>query len=308
MPPPDQASTPPNHPSWAQHPERGSLTMLRVITWISMKLGRRQARAILHLIAGYFFLFAPTARRSSRAYLTRALGQPARIWQIYHHFLTFAATIHDRIYLLNNRFDLFDIHVHQPEAIDTAIAAGQGALLLGAHLGSFEMLRGVGQRHGGPRVVMVMYEQNARRINAMLSAINPIVEQNIIPPGRMDSMIRVHEQLENGALVGLLGDRLFNKEKVQSIPFLGKPALWPSGPFRMAATLRRPIFFMVGLHTGPGKYEIFFEQLADFTDVERNDREVVLHRAMEKYVSLLDKYCHVAPYNWFNFFDFWQQG
>jgi predicted LPLAT superfamily acyltransferase len=208
--------------------------------------------------------------------------------------------------LLNNRFDLFDIHVHQPEAIDTVVAAGQGVLLLGAHLGSFEVLRGVGQRHPGPRVVMVMYEQNAQRINAMLSAINPMAEQNIIAPGRMDSMIRVQEQLENGALVGLLGDRSFGKEKVQSITFLGKPALWPNGPFRMAAILRRPIFFMVSLLTGPGKYEVFIEQLADFTDVERDDREVVLHRTMEKYVSLLDKYCHIAPYNWFNFFDFWQ--
>lgn len=304
--PTDQASIPPNQPSWAQYPERGSMAMLRVITWISMKLGRRQARVILHLIAGYFLLFAPTARRSSRAYLTRVLGQPAHIWQIYHHFLTFSATIHDRIDLLNNRFDLFDIHVHQPEAIETAVAAGQGVLLLGAHLGSFEVLRGVGQGHPGPRVVMVMYEQNAQRLNAMLSAINPMAEQNIIPPGRMDSMIRVQEELENGALVGLLGDRSFGKEKVQSVTFLGKPALWPSGPFRMAVILRRPIFFMVGLHTGPGKYEIFLEQLADFTDVERDEREAVVHQTMEKYVGLLEKYCHMAPYNWFNFFDFWQ--
>lgn len=284
------------------------MTMLRLITWISTALGRRQGRLILHLIAGYFLVFAPTARRSSRSYLTRVLGQPASIRHIYQHFLTFAATIHDRIYLLNNRFDLFDIHVHEPEVIDTALAAGQGVLLLGAHLGSFEVLRAVGRQHPGLCVVMVMYEQNAKRINAMLSAINPIAEQNIIPLGRMDSMIRVQEQLGKGALVGLLGDRSFAQEKVQSIVFLGEPALWPSGSLRMAAILRRPIFFMVGLHTGSGKYEIFFERLADFTNVEPCDREAVLRRAMEQYVDLLDKYCHIAPYNWFNFFDFWQQG
>ena len=306
MNPPDQASTPPNRSSWAQQPERGSMTMLRLITWISTALGRRQARVLLHLIAGYFLLFAPTARRSSRTYLTRVLGQPARIRHIYRHFLTFAATIHDRIYLLNSRFDLFDIDVHQPAVIDAAIAAGQGVLLLGAHLGSFEVLRAVGRQHPGLCVVMVMYEQNAKRINAILSAINPAAEQNIIPLGRMDSMIRVQEQLGNGALVGLLGDRSFGLEKVQSIAFLGEPALWPSGPFRMAAILRRPIFFMVGLHTGPGKYEIFFDELADFTNVERADREAALHRAMDKYVNLLDEYCHFAPYNWFNFFDFWR--
>jgi predicted LPLAT superfamily acyltransferase len=280
--------------------------MLRLITWISSVLGRSQVRVILHLIAGYFLVFAPTARRSSRFYLTRVLGQPAGIRHIYQHFLIFAATIHDRVYLLNNRFDLFDIHVHQPDVIDAALAAGRGVLLLGAHMGSFEVLRAIGRQHPDLCVVMVMYEQNAKRINAILSSINPIAAQNIIPLGRMDSMIRVQEQLRKGALVGLLGDRSFGLEKMKSMTFLGKPALWPSGPFRMAAILRQPIFFMVGLHVGPGKYEIFFEKLADFTNVERCGREVVLHRAMEKYVNLLDKYCHIAPYNWFNFFDFWQ--
>ncbi|MHB1530730.1 LpxL/LpxP family acyltransferase [Acidithiobacillus sp.] len=282
------------------------MMMLRLITWISTALGRRQARVILHLIAGYFLLFAPTARRASRTYLTLVLGRPARIRHIYHHFLTFAATIHDRIYLLENRFDLFDIDVHQPADIDAAIAAGQGVLLLGAHLGSFEVLRAVGRQHPGLNVVMVMYEQNAKRINAMLSTINPAAEQNIIPLGRMDSMIRVQEQLGKGALVGLLGDRSFGMEKVQPITFLGEPALWPSGPFRMAAILRRQIFFMVGMHTGPEKYEIFFDELANFKNIERADREAAIQRAMEKYVKLLEKYCHMAPYNWFNFFDFWK--
>ncbi|MHB8248779.1 MAG: LpxL/LpxP family acyltransferase [Acidithiobacillus sp.] len=282
------------------------MMMLRLITWISTALGRRQARVILHLIAGYFLLFAPTARRASRTYLTLVLGRPARIRHIYHHFLTFAATIHDRIYLLENRFDLFDIDVHQPADIDAAITAGQGVLLLGAHLGSFEVLRAVGRQHPGLNVVMVMYEQNAKRINAMLSTINPAAEQNIIPLGRMDSMIRVQEQLGKGALVGLLGDRSFGMEKVQPITFLGEPALWPSGPFRMAAILRRQIFFMVGLHTGPEKYEIFFDELANFKNIERADREAAIQRAMEKYVKLLEKYCHMAPYNWFNFFDFWK--
>ncbi len=282
------------------------MAMLRLITWISMVLGRRRARAVLHLVAGYFLLFAPTARRSSRTYLTRVLGRPARIRHIYRHFLTFAATVHDRIYLLNRRFDLFDIKVHHPEVIDAAIAAGQGVLLLGAHLGSFEVLRAVGRQHPDLRVVMVMYEQNARRINAMLSAIHPGAGQDIIPLGRMDSMIRVQEQLGNGALVGLLGDRSFGLEKRQSIPFLGAPALWPSGPFRMAAILRRPMLFMVGLHTGPGRYEIFFDELADFTNVGRTGREAALRGAMDEYVRLLDKYCHISPYNWFNFFDFWR--
>jgi predicted LPLAT superfamily acyltransferase len=302
----DPASISSDQQGWARSPERGSMTMLRFITWISLRLGRRLARLILYLIAGYFVLFAPKARRSSRAYLTRVFGRPAHIWQVYRHFFSFAATIHDRIYLLNDRFDFFDISLYQPEAVDTAVATGRGVLLLGAHLGSFEVLRGVGRQHIDPRVIMVMYEKNAQRINAILSAVNPNIEQNVISPGRVDSMICVQKELENGALVGLLGDRSFGKEKMQPIPFLGKPALWSNGPLRIAAILRRPVFFMTGLYTGPGKYEVFIEPLADFTEVEKEGREAALQQALTKYVELLDKYCHMAPYNWFNFFDFWQ--
>jgi hypothetical protein len=50
--------------------------MLRVMTWISLRLGRRAGRVVLHLIAAYFLLFAPASRRASGNYLRRALGRP----------------------------------------------------------------------------------------------------------------------------------------------------------------------------------------------------------------------------------------
>lgn len=292
--------------NWTERPERGSLFMLRLITWVSLRLGRRVGRFALYLVAGYFLLLAPDARRASRAYLSRVFGRSPRIWHIYHHFFIFAATVHDRIYLLNNRFDHFDIHVKSSWEMDAEISAGRGVLLVGAHLGNFEVLRVLGQQRLASKVVMVMYEKNSRRINAMLSAINPQSRENIISLGAVDSMLLVQEQLEDGAIVGLLADRSVAKEQFHSLKFLGKVAHLPSGTFRMAALLRKPVFFMSSLYIGPGKYEVFFELLSDFTMVEKNDRDQVVSQAMEKYISLLERYCHKAPYNWFNFFDFWQ--
>ena len=72
---------------------------------------------MLHLIAAYFLLFAPASRRASSNYLRRALGRPARWRDLYRHFFTFAATIHDRIYLVNRRFDLFDFEVHGEDTL-----------------------------------------------------------------------------------------------------------------------------------------------------------------------------------------------
>ena len=144
---------------------------------------------------------------ASRAYLGRALGRPATWADGFRHVFSFASTIHDRIYLLNDRFDLFDIEIIGAEALHAALAQQPGALLIGAHLGSFEVLRAVGRGQAGLKVAMLMYEENARKINATLAAINPAANDDIIALGRMDSMLQASDKLEQGYLVGMLADR-----------------------------------------------------------------------------------------------------
>ena len=296
--------------NWKDSPERSNQFLLRVMCWISLSLGRRMARCVLRGIAVYFLLFSPKARLASRRYLQRVLKlpPPARVgWRhLLRHFMTFASVIHDRIYLVNDRFDLFDIELHQRQLITDVLAEGRGALLLGAHLGSFEVMRAVGRQQPGLRVVMVMYEENARKINALLAAINPAVQQDIVALGHVDSMMAVHELFETGAVVGILGDRSLGPDATVPLPFLGAPAPLPVGPFRMAAILRRPVLFMVGLYGGGNRYDVHFETVADFSNVPAGGRAAAIQAAMSRYAQLLEQYCEVAPYNWFNFFDFWQ--
>lgn len=291
---------------WARSPERSNMLMLRIMTWISLRLGRPAGRIVLHLIAGYFLLFAPASRAGSRAYLRRILGRPVRWPDIYKHFFWFASTIHDRVYLLNQRFDLFDIEVHGEQVIQDALADGQGVFLIGAHMGSFEAIRALGRHHAGLKVAMAMYEENARKINAMLAAINPAAQQDVIGLGRIDSMLKIKEYLEQGTLVGMLADRTLGGDSTHAVRFLGDAAHLPVGPFRMAAIVRRPVVFMVGLYLGGNRYAIHFEQLADFSQNAAGQRQAAIERAMERYAALLEQYCRRAPYNWFNFFDFWR--
>ena len=89
--------------------------------------------------------------------------------------------------------------------------------------------------------------------------------------------------------------------------FLGQPAPFPVGPWRMAAMLRRPVFFMTGLYLGGNRYQLHFEPLADFSQTPRADRDAAIRAAMQHYADRLTHYCRLAPYNWFNFFDFWQK-
>ena len=295
-----------SHTSWAHTPERSNMLMLRVMTWISLRLGRRAARGVLHLIAAYFLLFAPASRRASSDYLGRALGRPARWRDLYRHFFTFAATIHDRVYLVNRRFDLFDFEVHGEDMLHRLLADGKGLFLMGAHLGSFEVIRAIGRKHTDLRVAMLMHEDNAQKINAMLTAINPEAVQDIIGLGHIDSMLKVRERLDAGGVVGMLVDRTPGNDALYPVQILGADAQLPSGPFRMAALLRRPVVFMTGLYLGGNRYAIHFDTLADFSEVARGQRDAALQAAITRYAALLDQYCRKAPYNWFNFFDFWQ--
>ncbi|MGB7816874.1 MAG: acyl-CoA synthetase [Methylotenera sp.] len=292
--------------SWLKTQERSSMLMLRIMSWISLRLGRKVARSVLHLIAIYFVLFAHDSRRASLNYLPRALGRPATWLDLYRHFFCFAATIHDRVYLINRRYDLFDIDIQGKENIHPLIEAGQGVLLMGAHLGSFEVMRAIGRQLPGLRIAMVMHEDNAQKINAILAAINLEASMDVIPLGRIDSMLQVQERLEDGMLVGMLSDRTLGNEPMAQVSLLGATVALPTGPFRMAALLRRPVVFMVGLYTGDNRYQVHFESLADFSDTPRGQRDQAVDVAIARYAELLNRYTRLAPYNWFNFFDYWQ--
>ncbi len=295
--------------AWAHTPERGNKLMLRMMTWISLRLGRSAGRALLHLIAGYFLLFAPRSRHASGSYLKRVLGRPPRLLDLYRHFFTFASTIHDRMYLVNHRFELFDVEVHGEETLRHLLASGNGLFLIGAHLGSFEVLRALGRKIANLHVAMVMHEGNAKKINAMLAAINPLAMQDIIGLGHVDSMLKVSECLDDGGAVGMLADRTSANDTLYPVQILGAKANLPGGPFRMAAVLRRPVVFMTGLYLGGNRYAIHFDPLADFSTIARvgrAERDAAVEAAITRYAALLDQYCRKAPYNWFNFFDFWQ--
>lgn len=297
----------PEGANWLREQEKSNLAILRLMVWISLTFGRAVGRLVLYGIATYYVLFAPQARRYSRDYLQRALGRWAEWSDGFKHVFSFASTIHDRIYLLNDRFDLFDIEVIGAEALQASLEKQPGALLIGAHLGSFEVLRAVGRGRAGLKVAMLMYEENARKINTTLEAINPAATQDIIALGRMDSMLQARDRLDQGYLVGMLADRGLGDDVTVDCDFLGEPAPFPVGPFRMAAMLRRPVFFMTGLYLGGNRYQIHFEPLADFSNTPREEREAAMRTAQQHYAERLSHFCRLAPYNWFNFFDFWQK-
>ncbi len=315
-----EGSAAPPDADWSRAPERSNMLALRVMVWIALACGRRVARGCLHPISLYFLLFSPTQRRHIKRYLFRAIGPHAGWGDGYRLLHAFASTVLDRVYFLRGRMDLFDVRFEGNVPVETEAFEGRGAFLLGAHVGSFEAL-GASKQHApekeGLRLAMLMYPDNARRITAILNAIAlPRMRPHVIALGRPHSMLELRDWLDGGGLGGLLADRTLPGTEDQpagqrgnniELPFLGHPASFNDGPFRLAALLRRKVFFMAGLYSGGNRYDVRFEPLADFSAriADPAERERRIRAAVEAYVLRLDALCRAYPYNWFNFHDFW---
>jgi predicted LPLAT superfamily acyltransferase len=292
-------------PEWADRPERGRPFAIRCGAWLALTFGRAFARVWLHAITLYYLAVSPVDRAASRQFLRRALEREPGAADVYRHFHAFATTILDRVYLLNGQFGRFDVRIHGREIVDAEAARGQGCLLIGSHLGSFEIVRFAG-REVGVRASLAMYEENAGALTAMLEAINPGLAMRVIALGKADSMLRLDQVLAEGESVGMLADRTLSGDSTMSVPFLGAPARFATGPFRLAAALRRPVLLMFGLYRGGRSYDVHFERLAGAGWADGGERSRAVREALERYVARLEHYCRQAPYNWFNFYDYWR--
>jgi predicted LPLAT superfamily acyltransferase len=273
--------------------------------FLALRIGRPLTRLVLHVVAAYFFVFGPSARHWARDYLRRVLGREPTAADRYRQIHWFATTILDRLYLLNGRYELLEVSSEgEPLMLDT-LARGNGAFLLGSHLGSFALVGAVGARRPGLKVVMAMYERQAELLAAALKASHATNAPEIIPLGQLEAMLRIRDCLEAGKFVGMLADRTLGEAPAQIVSFLGSHALFPSGPMRVAAALRRPVIFMTGLYRGGKRYHAVFRQIADFSQPAPQGREAAVREAIVRYAQLLEEYTRSDPYNWFNFYDFW---
>jgi len=289
---------------WTSLPERGTPASLWLIGWIAVHVGRWAARLLLYPITLYFLISAHSARRVSYEYLERVRGRPIYWWHVFRHFHCFAATILDRIYLLRGEFEHFDVTLHNKEVLHRQLESGKGCILLGSHLGSFEVLRSLGVTHDFPLKVLMDIEHN-EHITRFLDNLNQEIASTVIVPDRPETLLRVKESLDAGFFIGMLGDRVTGEGKTTRCQFLGTPATFPAGPILLAAIMHCPMVLFFGLYRGGNRYEIQFEHFAQEINLDRDHRAEDVERWTQRYVERLENYVRLQPYNWFNFYPFW---
>lgn len=289
---------------WSEKKERSNPATLKLICWIALHTSRYFARLWLYPITVYFYLTSSQVRKASRNYLRRIPGLSGNPWQVAKHIFCFSATILDRVYFLTDQFHRFEIKTYGLEHIEEQQSSGKGCILLGAHLGSFELLRSLAVQNKMPFKIL-MYQDHNAMISKIFNSLNPQVAKSVINLANDNAMLEMSESLSSGDMVGMLGDRYTENDKRINCRLLGNKIELPSGPITLAAITKVPVVFFCGIYCGKNKYEIHIEKLTEAIELPRRERENYVQESTQKYIDRVEYYLKKHPYNWFNFYDFW---
>jgi predicted LPLAT superfamily acyltransferase len=297
--------------------ERGSLAALRLMARLYRLFGRRVSLALLYPIAAYFFL-RERSRSVSRRYLARVwahpegrkhLARPPGFFAPFWHYHEFAVQIFDRMVLWGGGLAQLRMDHAGSEHLFALQRARRGALLLGAHLGSYDMPRQLAGSYG---LVLnaVMFTAHAERINRFFEQLDPTSRVRVLSlqPGSLRTAFEVRACLERGELVGILADRVpvGSGETPVLLPFLGREMAFPLSPFRLACMLGCPVLLSLCVRKGDAHYETVVRPIGGGAKVPRSEREKAAVELARAYVQGLEEACLRHPYQWFNFYDAWE--
>lgn len=293
---------------WLDRPEGGGWFAMWLIRFVGLHFGRGVARLILYPATLYFYFRRGPERRAARDYFRRLDGRPGSAWQVMRLIHAFAATILDRVFLLARGIDSFRVSTRGVDQLHRHLDRGQGVLLLGAHVGSFEVLRVLATHRPECKLKLVMDKSKTPALTQLLEALAPELSDSVIDTARggMDIVLALSEAASEGAMITLLGDRGRPHERMRDAPFLGTDAPFPAAPWLIASLLKVPVVLCVGMYRGGRRYDLVFETLAERVELPRTDRNQALDAYIRQYAGRLEHYLREAPYNWFNFYDFWQ--
>ena len=292
---------------WRSHPERSTPAVIRFIVRAATILRRPVVRLLLYPIVAYFLLTSPAARVASRDYLRRALGRNPRWRDLWKHFFVFASCTLDRIFLLSHRQQSIEIEVNRPDEVGTVVARKPGCLLFVAHFGSPESLRLMAVDRRRLPLSILLDRNHGRMLTELLDELNPELARHIIDASERGPklVLRLKEALEAGRMLGIMVDRALDSERTVAVDFLGGRARFPVGPWQMAHALGVPIILGFGIYRGGNRYTAHFELFTERLHLARGNREAAITEFAQRYAQRLEKYVRDAPYNWFNFYDYW---
>ncbi len=215
---------------------------------------------------------------------------------------TFGKVVIDKFAIWAGRGDQFQIDMQNPELTQKLLHQEKGVLIAGSHIGNFELL-GTTLRHHEKTVNVIIYGGESRQVSEQRDSVFGQNQVNLIPVrDDMSHLFAIKNALDNGEVVAILSDRLFGSPKKKTVNFLGHPADFPIGTFRLAAQMEIPVLSVFVMKEKGLRYTCH----ATYLPVEENATlNQKCDSLIEQYVRSIEETLKQYPEQWFNLYDFW---
>ena len=287
---------------------KGSVPGSRIFMWLLRHGGLLPAYCLLVPVSLYYAFFDFKSIQALRLYWAHC-GKKAGAMRLWRHFFRFGLSLLDRYMFLLKTKSPFSFTTINEQAITAAVNEGKGVILLSAHLGNWEIAGNLLYDRIETPINFTMIDSEKSEIKEVFGKAFVKRRVSIIPIGQ-DSMafvMGVHEALRKGEIVCMHGDRMLGN-KGMTTRFLGGAVEFPIGPFAIAAATGAPVIPIFAIKKGLwGRYEMKAYPPIMVSSDSHMDRNAVVSGALEGYVKLLEHVVKENPYEWFNFYDFWEE-
>lgn len=283
---------------------RGSKTGYGIFVWLLKKGGLSAAYKLLPFVTMYYRWFVPSAIKPLRYLYTQRLGYSnQKAGQLIRkNLVIFGQTILDKIAVLSGAKTKLTFTHEGVENIEQVVKDGKGGILLSAHLGNWEVAGHLLKRVEAP-VNIVMYDGEEQQIKQYMEQFEANRSFNLILI--KDDLSHIYEMsaaLQRNELICLHGDRFRPGNRTIAHDFLGEEALFPAGPFILAAKLKAPVCFVFAFKETNFHYH-FYAYPARVYEGRGNSG---INAMLDDYIKLLEEKLKQYPAQWFNYFDFWK--
>jgi predicted LPLAT superfamily acyltransferase len=288
---------------------RGGLAGYRFFIFILKYPGINFAYFFLRFVVLYFVLFVPKARKPIFWYFRNILhfSYSKSVRFVFRNFYVLGQVLLDKVALLAGFANQFTFDFEGENHI-REMAASSGGLLIGAHMGNWEIAGQLLERIDTP-VHIVMVEAEHEKIKSLLDSVMVKKQMDVIViKDDFSHLFQIKEALQRNELVAIHGDRFLPGSKTLGCSFLGKDADFPTGPFYLAVKYAKPVTFVSAVKATKSHYH-FFATPARLYKAENSlkSREAQSRIMLLDYVKQLESTVIKHPEQWFNYYYFWAQ-
>ena len=282
---------------------KGLVLGYRIFIFFIKYIGINAAYVLLSFVSFYFFVFAPKGSKTSFCFFHKRLGYSKfqSFFKAYKNIFVFGQTLIDKTAISSGLSNKFTYDHDGGQVIKDLLKKKQGGIIISAHVGNFEIAEYFFDEIDIDSQINLVTTDNERRaIKDYLESVSvkSSIKFIVIEPD-MSHIFKINNALSNNELICFTGDRYFEGNKILSEELLGKKANFPAGPFILGSRIKAPVIFAYVMKEAEKHYHLYARE-AKF---KNRDAQDLLKKYTESIEWILKKY----PYQWFNYFDFWQK-